>query len=97
MWAYIIRRLMLAIPTLFGVTVLVFIVMRIAPGDVAVMMMGGESGLVGRPEELDKLRHELGIDRPLVIQYLDWIGSLVTFDFGSSYFYHAPMSQLLQR
>jgi peptide/nickel transport system permease protein len=97
MWAYIIRRLMLAIPTLFGVTVLVFIVMRIAPGDVAVMMMGGESGLVGRPEELDKLRHELGIDRPLVVQYLDWIGSLVTFDFGSSYFYHAPMSQLLQR
>ncbi len=97
MWAYIIRRLMLAIPTLFGVTVLVFIVMRIAPGDVAVMMMGGESGLVGRPEELDKLRHELGIDRPLVIQYVDWIGSLVTFDFGSSYFYHAPMSQLLQR
>ncbi len=57
MWAYIIRRLMLAIPTLFGVTVLVFIVMRIAPGDVAVMMMGGESGLVGRPEELDNLRH----------------------------------------
>ncbi len=97
MWAYIIRRLMLAIPTLFGVTVLVFIVMRIAPGDVAVMMMGGESGLVGRPEELDKLRHELGIDRPLVIQYVDWIGSLVTFDFGTSYFYHAPMAQLLSR
>ena len=97
MWAYIIRRLMLAIPTLFGVTILVFAVMRIAPGDVAVMMMGGESGLVGRPEELDKLRASLGIDRPLVIQYLDWIGSLVTFDFGSSYFYHAPMSQLLIR
>ena len=97
MWAYIIRRLMLAIPTLFGVTILVFAVMRIAPGDVAVMMMGGESGLVGRPEELDKLRASLGIDRPLVIQYLDWIGSLITFDFGSSYFYHAPMSQLLIR
>lgn len=97
MWAYIIRRLMLAIPTLFGVTVLVFIVMRIAPGDVAVMMMGGESGLVGRPEELEKLRHSLGIDRPLVVQYVDWIGSLVTFDFGSSYFYHAPMAQLVQR
>jgi peptide/nickel transport system permease protein len=97
MWAYIIRRLMLAIPTLFGVTILVFIVMRIAPGDVAVMMLGGDTGLVGRPEELDKLRHELGIDRPLHIQYLDWIRGLVTFDFGSSYFYHAPMSQLLQR
>jgi len=97
MWAYVIRRLMLAIPTLFGVTVLVFIVMRIAPGDVAVMMMGGESGLVGRPEELDKLRASLGIDRPLVVQYVDWIGSLITFDFGSSYFYHAPMAQLLKR
>jgi peptide/nickel transport system permease protein len=97
MWAYIIRRLMLAIPTLFGVTILVFVVMRIAPGDVAVMMLGGDTGLVGRPEELDKLRHELGIDRPLHIQYLDWIRGLVTFDFGSSYFYHAPMSQLLQR
>jgi len=97
MWAYIIRRLMLAIPTLFGVTILVFIVMRVAPGDVAIMMMGGESGLVGRPEELDKLRHALGIDRPIYIQYIDWIGSLLTFDFGNSYFYHAPMSQLLIR
>ena len=97
MWAYIIRRLMLAIPTLIGVTILVFVIMRIAPGDVAVMMMGGESGLVGRPEELDKLRHELGIDRPIWIQYGDWVRDLVTFDFGKSYFYHAPMSQLLQR
>ena len=97
MWSYIIRRLLLAIPTLFGVTILVFVVMRVAPGDIALMMLGGDTGLVGRPEELEKLRHELGIDRPIYVQYLDWVRGLLTFDFGLSYFYHAPMADLLKR
>jgi peptide/nickel transport system permease protein len=97
MWIYIVRRLILAVPTLIGVTILVFLIMRVAPGDVAVMMLGGDSGLVGRPEELAKLRHELGLDRPLHIQYLEWMKGLVTLDFGASYFYHAPMTQLLAR
>ncbi|MDA1096594.1 MAG: ABC transporter permease, partial [Chloroflexi bacterium] len=97
MWAYVLRRLLFSIPTMIGVTILVFLVMRVAPGDVAVMMLGGDSGLVGRPEDLAKLRTELGLDRPLHIQYLSWMKDLVTFDFGSSYFYHAPMTELLKR
>ncbi|MBI4236735.1 MAG: ABC transporter permease [Chloroflexi bacterium] len=97
MAVYIVRRLILSLPTLVGVTILVFLIMRVAPGDVAVMMLGGDSGLVGRPEELEKLRAELGLNRPLHVQYLEWMGGLVTFDFGASYFYHAPMTQLLAR
>ncbi|MBI4307633.1 MAG: ABC transporter permease [Chloroflexi bacterium] len=97
MWGYVGRRVLFAIPTLLGVTILVFIIMRVAPGDVAVMMLGGDGGVVGRPEDLEKLRKELGLDLPLHIQYLDWLRGMVTLDFGNSYFYHAPMSQLIAR
>jgi peptide/nickel transport system permease protein len=93
MWAYIIRRLLLAIPTLFGVTVLVFAVMRIAPGDVALLMCGEGCP----PATLEKLREDLGLNRPLYEQYFDWLGGLLTLDFGRSYFYHAEMSTLLAR
>ncbi|MBI4328374.1 MAG: ABC transporter permease [Chloroflexi bacterium] len=96
MWAYIIRRLLLAIPTTLGVTLLVFVVMRIAPGDVALAMLGGE-GMIGREEELEKLREELGLKRPLYIQYGDWLWSFVRGDFGESYFYRQPNSFLIGR
>ena len=97
MWSYIIRRLLLAIPTLFGVTVVVFLIMRVAPGDVAVLMLGGESGLVGTPEQLEKLREELGLNRPLYVQYFDWLFGILTLDFGKSFFYNADMADLLAR
>ncbi len=97
MWAYVIRRLLLAVPTLWGVTIVVFLIMRVAPGDVAVLILGGESGLVGTPEQLERLREELGLNRPLYVQYFDWFFGLLTFDFGTSYFYNADMSQLLAR
>ena len=97
MWPYIIRRLLLAVPTLLGVTVVVFVIMRVAPGDVAVLMLGGDSGLVGTPEQLEALREKLGLNRPLYIQYFEWLFGILTFDFGTSYFYNADMGQLLAR
>lgn len=97
MWPYIIRRLLLAIPTLLGVTVVVFLVMRVAPGDVAVLMLGGESGLVGTQEEVEALREKLGLNRPLYVQYFEWLFGILTFNFGESYFYNADMSALLAR
>ena len=97
MWTYVIRRLLLAVPTLLGVTVVVFGVMRVAPGDVAVLILGGDSGLVGTPEQLEALREKLGLNRPLYIQYFEWLWGLVTFNWGESYFYNAEMTQLLSR
>ena len=97
MWPYVIRRLLLAVPTLLGVTVVVFGVMRVAPGDVAVLILGGDSGLVGTPEQLDALREKLGLNRPLYIQYFEWLWGLITFNWGESYFYNAEMTQLLSR
>ena len=73
MWTYIIRRLLLAIPTLLGVTIVVFGIMRVAPGDVAVLILGGDSGLVGTPEQLEALREKLGLNRPLYVQYFEWL------------------------
>ncbi len=97
MWTYVIRRLLLAIPTLLGVTVVVFGVMRVAPGDVAVLILGGDSGLVGTPEQLEALREKLGLNRPLYIQYFEWLWGLITFNWGESYFYNAEMTELLSR
>tara|TARA_B100001123_G_C15238991_1_gene998322 strand:- start:229 stop:1107 length:879 start_codon:yes stop_codon:yes gene_type:complete len=71
--------------------------MRVAPGDVAVLILGGDSGLVGTPEQLEALREKLGLNRPLYIQYFEWLWGLITFNWGESYFYNAEMTQLLSR
>jgi len=97
MWTYIIRRLLLAIPTLLGVTIVVFGIMRVAPGDVAVLILGGDSGLVGTPEQLEALREKLGLNRPLYVQYFEWLWGICTLNFGESYFYNAEMTTLLAR
>lgn len=82
MGQYIIRRLLLAIPTLFVVSILVFSLVRLVPGDV-VMARLSESGYV-TPEQLAEMRAELGIDRNPVVQYLDWASGVVRGDFGKS-------------
>ena len=83
MWPYILRRLLLAIPTLLGVTVVVFLIMRVAPGDVALMIICGPAGdCPTDPAIFERLRAELGLDRPLYIQYFDWLYGMVTLDLG---------------
>ncbi|MBI2887593.1 MAG: ABC transporter permease [Chloroflexi bacterium] len=91
---FLIRRLILAIPTVIGVTMLVFIVMRIAPGDVAMMIVtggGGEDAAALNQKELARIRAELGLDRPLHIQYLDWVWGMARLDFGRSLWNHLPI------
>ncbi|MBI3636831.1 MAG: ABC transporter permease [Candidatus Rokubacteria bacterium] len=79
---YILRRVALAIPTLFLVSVIVFGMMRLMPGDVVTRMVEGH----GYAATLDALRHDLGLDRPVHVQYLDWVGNIVLRgDFGRSY------------
>jgi peptide/nickel transport system permease protein len=85
---YILRRVALAIPTLFLVSVIVFALMRFMPGDVATRMVEGHA----YAPTLAALRHDLGLDRPVHVQYLDWIGGIVLRgDFGQSYWTRQPI------
>ena len=85
---YILHRAALAIPTLFLVSVIVFALMRFMPGDVATRMVEGHA----YAPTLQALRHDLGLDRPVHVQYLDWIGGIVLRgDFGQSYWTRQPI------
>jgi len=81
MFRFLLRRLAVLIPTFLGVSIIAFAFIRVLPGD-PVMLMSGER--VMSPERHAALTHELGFDRPLWIQYLDYIGGVVRGDFGSS-------------
>ena len=78
MTRYIIRRLILLVPVLIGVTFLVFLITNLAPGDPVITMLGPEY----TPEMAAQLREELGLDRPLVEQYLKWLGRAARLDLG---------------
>jgi len=97
MTAYIIRRLLMALFCLLMVTLIVFFAMRLLPGDPLIIYIG-QSGQAGgmSTEALDVMRHEFGLDKPIVIQYLNWVSGVVRLDFGDSIFYHMPVSTLLK-
>ncbi|NLU09704.1 MAG: ABC transporter permease [Tepidanaerobacter acetatoxydans] len=78
---YVIRRLVGAIPVLIGVIAVVFILTTIVPGDPARIMMGQR----GNPETIAKIRHEMGLDKPLPIQFLDFMKNALTLNLGKSY------------
>lgn len=80
MFQYIIRRLLIAIPMLLGAMSIVFFAMRILPGDPCVAMMGDEA----TKEALEDCVRNLGLDRPLIIQYVDYMWRSLNFDFGRS-------------
>jgi peptide/nickel transport system permease protein len=85
---YVLRRVALAIPTLFLVSVIVFALMRMMPGDVVTRMVEGH----GYASTLDALRKDLGLDRPMYVQYFEWIGNIVLKgDFGHSYWTRQPI------
>jgi peptide/nickel transport system permease protein len=85
---YVLRRVVLAVPTLFLVSVIVFAMMRLMPGDVVMRMVEGQA----YAPTLDALRKDLGLDRPPYVQYADWIGGIVLRgDFGSSYWTRQPI------
>ncbi|MBI4498471.1 MAG: ABC transporter permease [Chloroflexi bacterium] len=85
MGEYIVRRLLLFIPTLLGLTLLIFVILRIVPGDPAAAILSGVSGELSYTQaDLDALRARLGLDRPLPVQYVSWLAGLVTLDWGRS-------------
>lgn len=84
MWSYTVRRLLLMLPTLFGGALLVFTLMNIVPGDIALLIIGGDQGGEIDPQELQNLREHLGLTRPLYAQFFSWLWGAVQFDFGTS-------------
>ena len=96
MTAFIIRRLMLALVTLVLVTLAVFFVMRLLPGDPLLIYMAQSAELDTMPQEaLAALRHEYGLDKPIIVQYFDWIWGILHGDFGTSIFYREKVGTLM--
>jgi len=91
MLAFLIRRLLATVPTIILVTLTVFIVLRLTPGGPAVAMLGQQAS----PEAVAQLNHQLGLDQPLYIQYLTWLGNALHGDLGRSAFGNQPVSMLI--
>jgi len=87
---YIVKRLLLMIPTLLGVAVLIFFLMRVVPGDIVEMRFAGESAFAQK-ENLDKERARLGLDQPLWQQFVTWMWGIVRLDFGTSMWTGSPI------
>ncbi len=94
MIAYMIKRVVMFVPTVFVVTILVFLILRLIPGDPAVLyLMGAEEGETNFTEEqLAAVRAKFGTDRPIYIQYGDWVWKMLRLDFGKSFHYDTPIS-----
>ena len=94
MHEYLLRRLLLLIPTIIGVTLIVFLMMRVIPGDpVANMMVEAYS-----EADAQRLRRDLGLHQPILLQYCKWLGLLVQGDWGRSMFTNRPvLSEVLYR
>lgn len=93
MRAYIVRRLLGLVPILIGISVLVFVLMRMLPGDVAQMLLMGDADKSAgvSNEAVQAMRLKLGLDAPLHLQYLHWIGGLLQFDAGKSLWSGRPV------
>ncbi len=98
MQEYVIRRVLLAIPTLIGAVTLVFLVMRILPGDIAALMLqgSGEIGVQADEAQLEALREQLGINQPLYAQYLSWLWDAIRFEFGNALWTNRPVWEEFQ-
>jgi ABC-type dipeptide/oligopeptide/nickel transport system permease component len=88
---YVARRLLLAVFVLWGAITVVFIVVRLVPADPAVLI----AGETATPEQLATLRAQMGLDQPLVLQYLGYLGHAVTGNFGNSYTQYVPVMKLI--
>ena len=94
MGGYILKRLLSAVPVLLGITVIVFLIMAMIPGDPATAILGSYA----TPENVERLNRQLGLDRPLWQQYFIWLGNLLQGDFGRSFALNRPvLDEILDR
>jgi peptide/nickel transport system permease protein len=97
MTTYVIRRLIIAVFVLVIVTLIVFFVMRLLPGDPLVIFLGRSAGISGMsPEQLEYLRVQYGLDKPLMVQYTTWMAGIFRGDLGKSIYYHEDVGALLR-
>ena len=94
MLRFVVRRVATSILLLVATSALVFFVLRLLPGDPVITSLGASPGV--SPETIDRLRHEAGIDRPIVTQYLSWVSAALHGDLGKSYFSQYPVSSLIR-
>lgn len=92
MLRYTVNRILLTIPTLLGVAVLVFFMLRIIPGDIVEVKLRGDGGAITQ-ETIEMERRRLGLDKPLAVQFKDWMIGVVTFDYGKSMWTERPVME----
>ena len=94
MGGYILKRLVSAVPVLLGITVIVFLIMALIPGDPATAILGSYA----TPDNVEKLNRDLGLDKPMVARYFIWLGNMLTGDFGRSFSLNRPViDEVLER
>ncbi|MCC6935166.1 MAG: ABC transporter permease, partial [Thermomicrobiales bacterium] len=91
MGRYILRRLVQMVPVLFLVSLIVFSLLHLTPGDPAISMLGEEA----TPESVAALREKLGLDQPLPVQYVRWLGAVLQGDLGRSIRSNQPVSEAI--
>lgn len=87
MWSYVLKRVMAMLVTLFLASIIIFGFIHLIPGDPIYVMLGD----MATPEQAERLRHSLGLDQPILIQYAQWAGRALMGDLGRSIFYQAPV------
>jgi peptide/nickel transport system permease protein len=91
---YIAQRLSIALLTLFGMSVVIFVLLRLAPGDIVDILFS--TGGYVNPAERQAIMRELGIDRPIWVQYVDWLRQIFSGDLGKSYRYDLPAWEIIK-
>src|SRR5688500_9083876 len=92
MWRYILKRLFLMVPTLFGVATLVFLLLRVLPGDIVELKYAG-TGAYAPKEAIARERAQLGLDQPMWKQFGAWIWGIARLDFGNSMWTGQPITR----
>jgi peptide/nickel transport system permease protein len=95
MRTYVTKRVLLIVPTLLGVAALVFFIMRVIPGDVTLLILGGDQAGRIDPAQIAAMKRQLGLDQPLAVQFGTWLWGVVRFDFGTSLWTGQPVIQEL--
>jgi peptide/nickel transport system permease protein len=93
MLRYLFKRFLLILPTIFVPLLMVFLLLRLSPGDPAGMMLGDQA----TPEQIAALRIELGLDQPIYVQFVLWLKNIVTLDLGDSIFFREPVMEVIPR
>ncbi len=92
MLSYLVRRILMMIPTLLGVALLIFFMLRVIPGDIVEVKLRGDGGLVTQ-EVIEAERERLGLNKPLITQFTDWVVGMATLDLGPSMWSGRPIAE----